>query len=262
MSARETVLDVRGLQVGYDGGPVLRDLDLRVEQGDVVALMGANGSGKSTLVRTILGITSPTRGTVEVFGCPTTSRRRLPWQRIGYVPQRLTATSGVPATALETVGSGLLDAHRLRVRARDARERSLAALDRVGLADRADDSVQHLSGGQQQRVLLARALVRRPDLLVLDEPLAGMDQPAQERTREILRGLVTDEGLTALVVLHEVDPLADLITRAVVLRHGRIVHDGELPASAPGHAGHAHDHEHPHAEHVPYRPVPGLRIEP
>ena len=255
------VIDIAGLAVGYESGRVLHELDLRVEPGEVVALMGANGSGKSTLVKTILGITAPSAGTVRVFGVPTTDRRHLPWQRIGYVPQRLTATTGVPATALETVSAGLLDRRRLRFARREGRERSLAALRQVGLADRATDAVHELSGGQQQRVLLARALVRRPDLLVLDEPLAGMDQPSQERTAALLRELTRAE-LTVLVVLHEVEPLAHLITRAVVLRHGRVVHDGALPPAAPGHDHADHDHTHHHPEFEPYMPDTGLRIEP
>lgn len=255
------VLDVTHLQVGYEGSRVLADVDFAIGAGEVVALMGANGSGKSTLVKSILGIVEPTGGQVRLFGQPSTKRRAVPWQRLGYVPQRLTATSGVPATALETVSEGLLGHRRLRVRRGEARRRSSVALESVGLADRAGAAVHELSGGQQQRVLMARALVREPDLLVLDEPLAGMDQPSQDRTRRLLAERVA-QGTTVLVVLHEVDPLADLITRALVLRHGRIVHDGDVPRSAPGHTGHQHDHVHPHEDYEPYVPHPELRIEP
>lgn len=255
------VVETSNLSVGYESGIVLHHINLKIGRGEVVALMGANGSGKSTLVKTILSINMPTSGEVRVFGVPTTDRRGLEWQRIGYVPQRLTATSGVPATAAETVSAGLLDRGRLRVRRKERKERTLEALRQVGLADRANDAVQHLSGGQQQRVLLARALVRRPDLLVLDEPLAGMDQPSQQRTLDLLREL-TEQGMTVLVVLHEVEPLEPLITRAVVLRHGHIVHDGALPPAAPGHDHLDHDHEHHHGEYEPYQPDTGLRIEP
>lgn len=260
-AADDAVLEIEHLAVGYGGGLVLADVQLRVGPGEVIAILGANGSGKSTLVKTILGIVPPTSGDVRVFGVSITDRRHLPWRRIGYVPQRMTATSGVPATAEETVVAGLLDRSRLRPRRRWAHRLAHVALEQVGLGDRAHDAVQHLSGGQQQRVLLARALVRGPDLLMLDEPMAGMDQRSQEATRHILRELLA-RGTTLLVVLHEVDPLADLITRTIVLRHGRIVHDGGPPEAAPGHdtSDHVHDHQHP--EHEPYRPGTGLRITP
>ena len=255
------VLAIEHLAVGYDGCPVLSDVMLTIGPGEVVALLGANGSGKSTMIKTVLGIVAPTSGTVRVLGADIRDRRAVPWRRVGYVPQRMTATSGVPATAAETVAAGLLDRTRLRPSRRDSRRRVHAALDSVGLADRASTAVQYLSGGQQQRVLLARALVREPDLLILDEPLAGMDQPSQETTRTLLRRLV-DGGTSVLVVLHEVGPLAELLTRAVVLRHGRIVHDGPPPASAPGHDADDHDHDHHHPEHEPYRPEAGWVLDP
>ncbi|TWG75797.1 zinc transport system ATP-binding protein [Cellulosimicrobium cellulans J34] len=115
----------------------------------------------------------------------------------------------------------------------------------MGLADRADDSTAELSGGQQQRVLIARALVRRPDLLVLDEPVAGVDKPSQEAFAATMTRLV-DDGLTVLVVLHELGALAPLVERAVVLRHGRVVHDGAPPRASSTHAGATHQHLHPH----------------
>ena len=260
-AAHGPVLSIEHLAVGFDGSLVLADVMLDIGRGEVVALLGANGSGKSTMVKTILGIVPPTCGTVRLFGADVRNRRAVPWRRVGYVPQRMTATSGVPATAAETVAAGLLDRTRLRPARADARRRVLAALEAVGLADRANDAVQYFSGGQQQRVLLARALVRRPDLLILDEPLAGMDQPSQERTRALLRELVAG-GTSVLVVLHEVEPMAELLTRAVVLRHGRIVHDGPPPEAAPGHDAEDHDHDHHHPEHEPYRPDPGWVLDP
>jgi len=178
------VVDIRGAEVGYDERPVLRGVNLMVAQGEVVAILGANGSGKSTLIRAILGLVPLTAGTVSLFGSSGRGPRRRDlrgqWRRIGYVPQRLGASGGVPATVTEVVASGRL-ARRGLLRPLRARDRAAveAALDAVGLADRARDPVSSLSGGQQQRTLIARALAAEPELLILDEPTAGVDAASQ-----------------------------------------------------------------------------------
>lgn len=233
-----------------DTGTILHDIDLTITDGEAVALLGANGSGKSTLVKTLVGITPVSSGSAEVYGVDVTAARRLmPWPRIGYVPQRVGAGSGVPATALEVVASGLLDSKRLRP-GPAGRRKSLEALDRVGLLHRAHHSVQVFSGGQQQRVLIARALVRNPDLLILDEPLAGIDRASKEALAATLTQMRRN-GTTILVVLHELGELDGIIQRAVVLRHGRIIFDGPPPSPAPGHDHPGHDHVHAHADTPP-----------
>lgn len=236
------VIQAEGLSVAYDSARVLADVELTVRSGEALALLGANGSGKSTLMRTLLGIVPATAGQARLFGTPVTARRAVPWERIGYVPQRVAAPSGVPATALEVVLTGLLNRRTLRLH-RGARTRALAALESVDLADRAHVSVQHLSGGQQQRVAIARALVRRPDLLLLDEPMAGVDTPTQD-TLVALLGRLHRDGMTIVVVLHEVAGMSAILQRAVVLRHGRIVHDGAPPLAAGAHAVRGHQHLH------------------
>ncbi|MET8065988.1 metal ABC transporter ATP-binding protein, partial [Micromonospora sp. NPDC005313] len=190
------VIEIAHATVGYDGRPVLRDVSLTVTAGEVVAVLGANGSGKSTLVRAALGLVPVGAGSVALFGTP--RRRFRQWHRIGYVPQRPGAGSGVPATVREVVASGRL-ARRgvLRPAGRADREAVTAALDAVGLADRAGDPVSTLSGGQQQRTLIARALAGGPELLVLDEPTAGVDAASQEAFAEALRGF-RDGGGTVL----------------------------------------------------------------
>lgn len=236
------VIAASGVRVRLGGSVILHHIDLKVEAGEVVALLGANGSGKSTLVRSLVGALPVEAGRIELFGEPI--GRTVPWQRIGYVPQRVSAASGVPATAAEVVMSGTLHSHRL-LRPRDARHRAGEALATVGLQAEADRPVRELSGGQQQRVLIARALVRSPDLLVLDEPVAGVDLPSQKVFADVLTDL-TAQGVTVLVVLHELGALSPLIQRAVVLRHGSVAHDGAPPRPQPEHAGAEHEHVHPH----------------
>jgi zinc transport system ATP-binding protein len=237
------VVALTGGAVAYDGRSALAGVDLRLDPGEVVALLGANGSGKSTLVRALLALVPLSAGRLELFGSPV--ERFRDWPRIGYVPQRSGAGSGVPATVREVVATGRLALRRWRPpRAADraAVERAIAA---VGLADRADDSVATLSGGQQQRVLIARALTCDPDLLVLDEPTAGVDAASQLA----LAGAVqerAERGAAVLVVTHEIGPLDGLFTRAVTLEHGRVLHDGPPPAA--DHL-HLHDPEHAHPVH-------------
>lgn len=244
-----TVVRVRNAVVAYDGRRVLDDVSFAVETGEVVAILGANGSGKSTLVRAVLGLVPLAYGSTELFGTPL--RRFRQWQRIGYVPQRMGATSGVPATVREVVAAGRL-ARRSILRPPGAADRAAvtAALTAVGLADRIGDPVATLSGGQQQRTLIARALAGEPDLLILDEPTAGVDAGSQQAFAEALRSFVAGGG-SALLVAHELGPLRPLIDRAVVVHLGRVAHDGTAPEPAGHHAEPGHDHVHPHAPEEP-----------
>jgi len=238
------VVDVRGASVSYDGRPALVDADLRVEPGEVVALLGANGSGKSTLVRALLGLVPLDTGSVHLFGTPVGRFRQ--WPRIGYVPQRVTAASAVPATVREVVATGRLG--RLgRLRPMRAADRGAVtrALETVDLLDRSRDGVGTLSGGQQQRVLIARALTSEPELLVLDEPTAGVDAASQQALTRTMQRL-TEQGTTILVVTHELGHLSGLLRRAVTMSAGRVLHDG--PPPEPDHL-HLHDPEHAHPPH-------------
>ncbi|MEU4032722.1 metal ABC transporter ATP-binding protein [Streptomyces collinus] len=240
----EPVIAMRKVTAELGSRPVLRGIDLTVRAGEVVALLGANGSGKSTAVRTLTGQVPAGSGTIELFGTPRRSFRD--WARVGYVPQRTSAAGGVPATVAEIVASGRLARTRFRLFRGADREAVHRALDMVGMADRAKDPVTALSGGQHQRVLIARALVSEPELLIMDEPMAGVDLASQEVLAATLREQVA-QGTTVLVVLHELGPLEPLIDRAVVLRDGCVLHDGPPPRAVGQHALPGHDHVHPHA---------------
>jgi len=241
----QPVIEVTDGAVALGGRAVLHGVSLRVRPGEIVALLGANGSGKSTLVRATIGLVPLAGGSVRLFGSPL--RRFRDWRRLGYVPQRISAASGVPATVREVVSAGRLSrASWWRPSSGADRAAVRAALDTVGLADRAGDGVAELSGGQQQRVLIARALAGEPDLLILDEPMAGIDLPSQHAFAAALQQMQA-RGQTILLVAHELGPLEPLVERAVVLRDGRIVHDGAPPPAVGHHAHPEHDHVHPHA---------------
>ncbi|MFJ4834205.1 metal ABC transporter ATP-binding protein [Streptomyces sp. NPDC088747] len=242
----EPVISLRGVTAELGSRPVLRGIDLTVNRGEVVALLGANGSGKSTAIRSIIGQVPVSGGEIEIFGTP--RRRFTDWGRLGYVPQRTTAAGGVPATVTEIVASGRLSRARFGVLRRADHEAVCRAIDLVGMADRAKDSVNALSGGQHQRVLIARALASEPELLIMDEPMAGVDLASQAVLASTLREQVA-QGTSVLLVLHELGPLEPLIDRAVVLRDGCVMHDGPPPAALGQHALPGHDHVHPHAAH-------------
>lgn len=249
-SVKEPVISLRGATATLGSRPVLRGVDLTVRRGEVVALLGANGSGKSTAVRSAIGQVPLTGGGIELFG--TELKRFRDWSRVGYVPQRTTAASGVPATVREVVASGRLSRTKLGLLSKADRAAVRRAIELVGLADRAKDSVNALSGGQHQRVLIARALASEPELLIMDEPMAGVDLASQEILAATLREQVAG-GATVLLVLHELGPLEPLIDRAVVLRDGCVTHDGPPPKATGQHALPGHDHVHPHSAAEPIR---------
>ncbi|MFJ8507810.1 metal ABC transporter ATP-binding protein [Streptomyces avermitilis] len=244
--AKDPVISLRGVRAELGSRPVLRGIDLAVHRGEVVALLGANGSGKSTAVRSIIGQVPVSGGEIELFGTPRRGFRD--WKRVGYVPQRTTAAGGVPATVTEIVASGRLSRARFGVLRKADHQAVRRALELVGMADRAKDSVDALSGGQHQRVLIARALASEPELLIMDEPMAGVDLASQEILAATLREQVS-QGTTVLLVLHELGPLEPLIDRAIVLRDGCVLHDGPPPQAVGQHALPGHDHVHPHAAH-------------
>lgn len=213
------------MSFAYGAEPVLRDISLEIERGEFVALVGPNGSGKSTLLRLLLGALRPQQGRVELFG---REPRSLPdrW-RVGYVPQRIDVPADLPATVDEVVRSG-----RLARRGwwRPARGSDRAAVDHalgaVALADLRRRPVRELSGGQQQRVLIAKALAGDPEVLVLDEPIAGVDAESQRLFRDSLVHLSQSHGATVLLVSHELGAVADDLDRVIVLKK-TIVFDGK-----------------------------------
>jgi zinc transport system ATP-binding protein len=222
----------RGVRFGYGREPVLEDVDLAVQPGEFVALVGPNGSGKSTLLRLLLGVLRPEAGSVELFG--EEPGRGHANGRLGYVPQRPALASELPATVRELVATGRLARGRWWRRPTVADRVAVGhAIESVGLGELAATPLAELSGGQQQRAFIARAFATEPDLVILDEPIAGVDAASQRRFRDALVHLIADHGAGVLLVSHELTGVADDVDRVVVLRRG-IVFDGppaELAAS-------------------------------
>ncbi|MDO5736980.1 MAG: metal ABC transporter ATP-binding protein [Propionibacteriaceae bacterium] len=220
MADNTPLLEASSLYVSLGGLPILRDVSLQVRTGEAVAILGGNGSGKTTTLRAILGLIPFQQGSVKMFG--TELAQFHAWDRVGYVPQH-SSLNVSNATVREIVSSGRLSHHRIfQWLNREDRIHIDHALELVGLADRARWPFQDLSGGQKQRALIARALSSRPELLIMDEPLAGVDLHSQAGLAQLL-GELRSDGLGLAVVLHEQGPMASVLDRWVTLCDGRIV---------------------------------------
>jgi zinc transport system ATP-binding protein len=236
------VLELRDAAIGYDGRPIVTGASFAVERGEVVAVLGANGSGKSTLVRGILGLADHLGGDIEAFGVPVRDLRQR-W-RLGYVPQRHRRVGRLPATGAVVVAAGrLAQTPPWRRTSAHDRARVQEAIDVVGLGGLERRPVAELSGGQQRRALIARALAGDAELLLMDEPTAGVDAQHQEALAETMAQLVHG-GATIVLVAHELGPAADVVTRSIVVSGGAITYDG------PPLEGHLHDHgtDHHHLD--------------
>jgi zinc transport system ATP-binding protein len=224
-------IEFEDVSFAYQGSRrVLREVDLRIEQGEFVAIAGPNGGGKTTLLRLALGLERPTTGSVRLYGEPAERFGRR--SRIAYLPQRAQLAIDAPVTVGEVVAAGRVARRGVLGRFRAA-DRAVVeqAVARVGLAEQARQILARLSGGQQQRALIAKALAAEPDLLVLDEPTAGVDVDAQEALAELLAQLHRELAATILFVSHEFGAVERFVERLVLVR-GEIVFDGD-PAGLP-----------------------------
>ncbi len=219
-----SVLAADDVTFSYGAEPAVDHVSFAIGPGEFAALVGPNGSGKSTLLRLLLGLLRPDGGTVRCLGA---DPRRLPDRgRVGYVPQRHTLAPDLPATVEEVVATGRL-ARRGWWRRGTAIDRAAVdhALESVALDHLRRRPVRELSGGQQQRVLIAKAFASEPELLVLDEPIAGVDVESQQLFRDSLVHLVRDHAAAVLLVSHELGAVADDLDRIIVMKR-RIVFDG------------------------------------
>ncbi len=237
-----TVVAASEVTFRYDRAPVLEQVSLEVCAGEFVALVGPNGSGKSTLIRLLLGLESAEHGTVELFGSsPNTLRDR---GRIGYVPQHTDRSHELPVSVEEVVMGGRLGRGGWwRRRSADDRRAVDHALTTVSLKALRSEPIHHLSGGQLQRVFIARALASEPELLILDEPTAGVDVETQAQFRSALLHLQEHHGAAILLVTHELGAVAGDLDRVIVLKRS-VLFDGtpaQLEARGVSLGVHRHD---------------------
>ncbi len=212
------ILTVTGVGVTLAGRPVLDDVSFGISPGEFTGLIGPNGAGKTTLLRVVLGLQRPTSGTVLVGGRPLSRHNRT----AGYVPQKVLLEPDLPLRAKDLVALGI-DGHRpgIPLRSRKRAEAVREMLHAVGAEGFADARVGELSGGEQQRVLIAQALISRPRLLLLDEPLANLDIRSSQEIISLLDRIATEQQVAVLLSAHEMNPLLPVMDRVIYLANGR-----------------------------------------
>jgi zinc/manganese transport system ATP-binding protein len=219
-SAGQDILTVQGVDVRLSGRKILDGVSFKIAPGEFTGLIGSNGAGKTTLFRVILGLQPANAGDVLIAGRSRARARKL----IGFVPQKFLLDPDLPLRARDLVGLGL-DAHRLGVpRPSSARRVQVEQmLEAVDAARFADTRVGRLSGGEQQRVLIAHALIARPRLLLLDEPLANLDLRSAHEVVALLARIAREQQIAVLISAHEINPLLGVMDRIVYLASGRAI---------------------------------------
>ncbi|MBP1728121.1 MAG: transporter related protein [Deltaproteobacteria bacterium] len=245
-------LKASGLSCSYNGMEVLTDISFSVASGDYLGIVGPNGSGKSTLVRALLGLLELDAGSTELFGAPLAEF--ADWARIGYLPQRIRFFNpNFPGTVEEIVRLGLLAGGARLSRSSAGQNMAIdAALELLGIVPLKKRLIGGLSGGQQQRVLLARAMVNRPELLILDEPTTALDPETREQFYALLERINRSEGTTVLLVTHDTWSIGKYASRFLYVDK-KIIFDGsfddfchseEMTAFFGEHAQHLICHRH------------------
>lgn len=241
MTAAEPVLSLSGLEKRYPTGDLaLKGIDLEIGAGQVVALIGPSGAGKSTVIRCINRLVEPTAGTIRLgrddLGALSGRRLRLARRRMGMIFQDYALVDRL--SVMENVLSGRLGhtgfwASLLRRFPQEDVTEAFRLLERVGLEGREDKRADALSGGQRQRVGIARALIQRPELLLVDEPTSGLDPKTGRQIMRLITALCEERGLAAIINIHDVALAKQFCPRIVGLRAGEIVFDGPPEALTP-----------------------------
>lgn len=212
------VLTLDDVSVRLSGREILHDVSLHVKAGEFTGLIGSNGAGKTTLLRLILGLVRPASGRVR-FGDSSSPRSR----RIGYVPQKITLEADIPMRGRDLIALGL-DGHRFGIRFPSPHRTRLVdeMIDAVNAQSFAKDRVGNLSGGEQQRILIAHALISRPRLLLLDEPLANLDIRSEQEVVSVVARIAREQNIAVLISTHDMNPLLPVMDRIAYVASGRL----------------------------------------
>ena len=235
MMNESSVILIRDINFSYDGIRILENVNLRIRPGEFLAMVGPNGGGKTTLLKIILGLLKPKKGEVRIFGqLPEKSR-----DRIGYMPQHTLYDPQFPVTVMDVVLMGRLG-RRIGSSpySKSDKRAVMEALDEVGMSSFCKQRFSSLSGGQRQRVLLSRALVSKPEILLLDEPTANVDLEIEQKLYEILGDL--NKRMTIVMVTHDLGFVSHLVHRVICVKKSVVVHplsevNGKLIKEIYGH---------------------------
>lgn len=235
----ETIIKVENLGFDYGEGWVFHKLDLEIPKGDFVAVIGANGAGKSTLMKMLANVIHPTAGEIYYYGQPI--EKFTEWHKIGYVAQNpVRMQRNFPISVEEVVSLGLLDGSiGLPFFSSEQKTRVKELLTQFQLENLRHRKIGELSGGQQQRVFLARAMVKKPEILLLDEPATGIDTSSKEALYAMLKRINCEQGVTIIMISHDLELAAEAAKSALCINHG-VCFRGEVHAALKHHHAHGY----------------------
>ncbi len=218
----EAIVKVDNLSFGYDKKLVLNDISFEIEKKDYVAVVGANGSAKSTLLKLIMGFLKPNTGSIKIFGANVVDFRN--WNKIGYLPQNArNFNQRFPATVEEVVGSSQYSQMGMfKILNKKIKRCTLSTLEAVNMLEFKDSLIGNLSGGQQQRVFLAKLLVNNPEIIIMDEPLIGVDTESQDAYFNLINRLNKDYGITIVIVTHDINSIKHRANKMLHIDNGKI----------------------------------------
>lgn len=235
----ENIIKVENLGFDYGEGWVFHKLDLAIPKGDFVAVIGANGAGKSTLMKMLANVIPPTAGEIYYYGQPI--EKFTEWHKIGYVAQNpVRMQRNFPISVEEVVSLGLLDGSiELPFFSSEQKTRVKELLSQFQLENLRHRKIGELSGGQQQRVFLARAMVKKPEILLLDEPATGIDTSSKEALYAMLKRINCEQGVTIIMISHDLELAAEAAKSALCINHG-VCFRGEVHAALKHHHAHGY----------------------
>ena len=246
----QLVVEIDRLSYAYSGNLVLDNISFTIDEGDILGIIGPNGAGKTTLFSCMLGLLDDYTGTIKILGDDIKKKNGKVFKSIGYIPQKKAIEQNFPATVEEIVSLGITTIGKT------SKEKIVLALETVGLLAQKDRRVGELSGGQQQRVLIAKAMVNNPKLLILDEPVTGIDLEMQNRFYSLLKKLNQENKITIIWASHDLDAVNRFATSVACINrsmffHGKAFEFFENPDLLKAYSessmqAHMHLHNHTH----------------